>query len=108
MQSYENIPRRLEDPALGAAGGMVGAAVGLYVVKPLVDLPPGLGPFAYIALVGVGVVLGQLVARGCSGLRPAGRRTVPARLGDEPKQSLQRTAALSRCVVVKVARGRGR
>jgi len=45
----------------GAAGGMVGGAVGLFVVKPLIDLPPGLGPFAFIALVGVGVILGQLV-----------------------------------------------
>ena len=45
----------------GAAGGMVGGAVGLFVVKPLIDLPPGLGPFAFIALIGVGVVLGQLV-----------------------------------------------
>ena len=27
----------------GAAGGMVGGAVGLFVVKPLIDFPPGLG-----------------------------------------------------------------
>jgi hypothetical protein len=40
---------------------MVGGAVGLFVVKPLIDLPPGLGPFAFIALIGVGVVLGQFV-----------------------------------------------
>jgi hypothetical protein len=45
----------------GAAGGMVGGAIGLFVVKPLIDLPPGLGPFAFIALIGVGVILGQLV-----------------------------------------------
>jgi hypothetical protein len=45
----------------GAAGGMVGGAVGLFVVKPLIDLPPGLGPFAFVALIGVGVVFGQFV-----------------------------------------------
>jgi hypothetical protein len=45
----------------GAAGGMVGGAVGLFVVKPLIDLPPGLGPFAFVALIGVGVILGQIV-----------------------------------------------
>jgi hypothetical protein len=45
----------------GAAGGMVGGAVGLFVVKPLIELPPALGPFAFIALVGVGVILGQLI-----------------------------------------------
>jgi hypothetical protein len=40
---------------------MVGGAIGLFVVKPLIDFPPGLGPFAFIALIGVGVVLGQHV-----------------------------------------------
>ena len=45
----------------GAAGGMLGGAVGLFVVKPLIDLPPGLGPFAFVALIGVGVILGQIV-----------------------------------------------
>ena len=45
----------------GAAGGMVGGAVGLFVVKPLIDLPPGLGPIAFVVLIGVGVILGQLV-----------------------------------------------
>jgi hypothetical protein len=44
----------------GAAGGMVGATVGLFLVKPLIDFPPGLGTFAFIALTGVGVLLGQL------------------------------------------------
>jgi hypothetical protein len=45
----------------GAAGGMVGGAVGMFVVKPLIELPPGLGPFAFVALIGVGVVIGQIV-----------------------------------------------
>ena len=41
----------------GAAGGMVGGAVGMFVVKPLIDLPPGLGPFAFVALIGVALTL---------------------------------------------------
>jgi len=40
---------------------MAGGAFGLYVVKPMIDLPSGLGPLAFVALVGVGVVLGQVV-----------------------------------------------
>jgi hypothetical protein len=64
----------------GAAGGMAGAAIGLYVVKPRIELPPGLGPLAYIALVGVGVVLGQLVGvrlfRPSSGVPSDGSRPV--------------------------------
>jgi len=51
----------LGQPASGAAGGMAGGAFGLYVVKPMIDLPSGLGPLAFVALVGVGVVLGQVV-----------------------------------------------
>ena len=34
----------------GAAGGMVGGAIGLFVVKPLIELPVWLGPFAFVAL----------------------------------------------------------
>ena len=45
----------------GAAGGMVGGALGLFVVKPLVELPAGLGPFAFVTLIGVGVILGNIV-----------------------------------------------
>lgn len=45
----------------GAAGGMVGGAVGLFVVKPLIELPVGLGPLAFVALIGVGVILGNIV-----------------------------------------------
>jgi hypothetical protein len=40
---------------------MVGGAVGLFVVKPLIELPVWLGPFAFIALIGVGVILGNIV-----------------------------------------------
>lgn len=45
----------------GAAGGMAGAAIGLFVLKPMIELPPGLGSFVFIALVGFGVVVGLLV-----------------------------------------------
>ncbi len=45
----------------GAAGGMVGGIIGLFVVKPLIELPPWLGPFAFVALIGVGVILGNIV-----------------------------------------------
>ena len=45
----------------GAAGGMVGGAVGLFVVKPLIEIPVWLGPFAFVALIGVGVILGNIV-----------------------------------------------
>jgi hypothetical protein len=40
---------------------MAGGAIGLFVVKPLIELPPGLGGFAFIALIGIGVVIGQIV-----------------------------------------------
>ena len=45
----------------GAAGGMAGGALGLFVIKPLIEFPPGLGGFAFIALIGVGVVIGQII-----------------------------------------------
>ena len=45
----------------GAAGGMVGGIIGLFVVKPLIELPVWLGPFAFVALIGVGVILGNIV-----------------------------------------------
>ncbi len=44
----------------GAAGGM-GGAIGLFVIKPLIELPLWLGGIVFIALIGVGVVLGQVV-----------------------------------------------
>lgn len=47
----------------GAAGGMVAGAVGLFVVKPLIDLPAGVGAFAFVALIGAGVILGNIVGR---------------------------------------------
>jgi hypothetical protein len=45
------------------AGAAAGAAVALFVVKPLIDLPFWLGLIAFVVLLGVGGVLGQLVGR---------------------------------------------
>lgn len=40
---------------------MAGGAIGLFVVKPLIEIPPALGSLAFIALIGIGVVIGQFV-----------------------------------------------
>lgn len=45
----------------GAVGGMIGGAIALFVIKPLVELPVWLGPLAFVALIGVGIILGNLV-----------------------------------------------
>lgn len=45
----------------GAAGGMVGGAVALFVVKPLVELPVWLGGFAFAAFLCVGIIIGNIV-----------------------------------------------
>jgi hypothetical protein len=47
----------------GMVGCAAGAAVGLFVVKPLVELPFWLGLIAMVALVAVGTKLGQLAGR---------------------------------------------
>jgi hypothetical protein len=44
-------------------GTCTGAAVALFVVKPLVELPLWLGLLAFLAVSGVGGVLGRLVGR---------------------------------------------
>ena len=46
-------------------GTIVGAAIALFVVRPLVDppLPLWLGMIAFVAMCGVGGVLGQLAGR---------------------------------------------
>jgi hypothetical protein len=38
-----------------------GAAIGLFVIKPLVDIPGFWGPIAFVVVTGVGGVLGRLV-----------------------------------------------
>jgi hypothetical protein len=45
----------------GMIGAGAGAAVALFVVKPLVELPFWLGVIAFAAMVGVGGILGRLV-----------------------------------------------
>jgi hypothetical protein len=57
----------------GMVGGAAGGAVALFVVRPLVELPFWLGPIAFCAMFGAGIVLGRLVGGLLS--RPAGRRT---------------------------------
>jgi hypothetical protein len=58
MKMYPNDwPVRL----CGAAGAMVGGTVGLFVVKPLIELPVWLGPLAFVALIGLGGILGNIV-----------------------------------------------
>jgi hypothetical protein len=45
----------------GAAGSMLGGAIALFVVKPLIELPVWLGPIAFVALIGVGSIFGNIV-----------------------------------------------
>ncbi len=47
----------------GAVGAMVGGAIGLFVVKPLIELPGWLGALAFGAFVAVGVILGKIVGQ---------------------------------------------
>ena len=44
-----------------AVGILVGIAVARYVIFPLVDLPSWLGMIVYVAMVLVGMLLGQFV-----------------------------------------------
>jgi hypothetical protein len=48
---------------LGVVGGAAGAAIALFVVKPLVELPIWLGPIAFVAVTAVGIGLGQLAGK---------------------------------------------
>jgi hypothetical protein len=49
---------------LGAGiGGVAGAAIALFVIKPLVELPFWLGLIAFVAVSAVGIVLGRLAGR---------------------------------------------
>jgi hypothetical protein len=58
----------------GMVGAGAGAAVALFVVKPLVELPFWLGLIAFGVMVGVGIVLGRLAGslmfRGAPGNGP--------------------------------------
>ncbi len=39
----------------------MGGSVALFVVKPLIELPLWLGPFAFVAMTGLGGMLGNIV-----------------------------------------------
>lgn len=45
----------------GAAGAMLGGVVALFVIKPMIELPVWLGPIAFVALLAVGSILGNIV-----------------------------------------------
>ncbi len=45
----------------GAAGALVAGFVALFVVKPMIELPVGLGAFAFVGMMTVGVVIGNFV-----------------------------------------------
>jgi len=45
----------------GAAGAMVAGVVALFVVKPMIELPPWLGGIAFVGMMTVGVVFGNII-----------------------------------------------
>ncbi|MEQ1827520.1 MAG: hypothetical protein ABL921_16290 [Pirellula sp.] len=45
----------------GAAGALVAGVIALFVVKPMIELPTGLGALAFVGMMTVGVVLGNIV-----------------------------------------------
>lgn len=45
----------------GAAGALVAGVIALFVVKPMIELPSGLGAFAFAGMMTVGAVLGNIV-----------------------------------------------
>jgi len=63
----------------GAVGSMVGGVIALFVVKPLIELPLWLGPFAFVALIGVGSVLGNILGGRLFGSSSVGPPDPPPR-----------------------------
>jgi hypothetical protein len=51
----------------------------LFVVKPRVELPGALGPIAFVALITVGIVLGNLLGARLFPTPPAGPSDPPER-----------------------------
>ena len=45
----------------GAAGALVAGVIALFVVKPMIVLPTWLGALAFVGMMTVGVVLGNIV-----------------------------------------------
>ncbi|HMP04390.1 MAG TPA: hypothetical protein PKD86_12815 [Gemmatales bacterium] len=45
----------------GAAGCLAGGTIALFVIKPMFELPLWIGGLAFVALIGIGIVLGQFI-----------------------------------------------
>ncbi|MFO0915599.1 MAG: hypothetical protein U0795_21725 [Pirellulales bacterium] len=45
----------------GAAGAFVAGVIALFVVKPMIELPPVLGGLAFVGMMIAGTVLGNLI-----------------------------------------------
>ena len=45
----------------GSGGALVAGAIALFVVKPMIELPPWLGALAFAGMMTVGVVLGNII-----------------------------------------------
>ena len=45
----------------GATGALVAGVIALFVVKPMIELPAGLGAIAFPGMMTVGAVLGNIV-----------------------------------------------
>ena len=45
----------------GAAGALVAGVIALFVIKPMIELPAGLGALAFAGMMTVGAVLGNIV-----------------------------------------------
>lgn len=45
----------------GAAGAFAAGVIALFVVKPMIELPAWMGGFAFVGMMTVGMVLGNIV-----------------------------------------------
>lgn len=45
----------------GSAGALVAGVIALFVVKPMIELPPWLGALAFAGMISVGGLLGNTV-----------------------------------------------
>jgi len=45
----------------GAAGAFVGGVIALFVVKPMIELPTWVGGLAFVGMMTVGLVIGNIV-----------------------------------------------
>jgi hypothetical protein len=45
----------------GSAGALVAGVIALFVVKPMIELPTWLGALAFVGMITVGAVLGNII-----------------------------------------------